>query len=299
MRHVAFTAVLVASGLAAGSASAAPFEPALLPDQVGVVGHLDVDALRRTQIFAAAGGQAAIDAALDHAPSKLQPVVRALSRAIRGISFWHDAEDGAVYLDAGDARSLGQLIAQLPTKPAAAIDGFPAYTLEHGDKDGFCAVYGHTLVLAHSHDSLERSIHVLAGKAPNLAGSRKLPAASRQGVFVFVTIGDNALGAIQKSAQAKVLQLGLRSVMLDVSESGGQVVATARAEMRSADALQKARSIIEGIRTMASLSDDPDASKLVNAVTVTTSGLGLDVSAALPVAEVARLIQSHHGKARH
>jgi hypothetical protein len=42
-------------------------------------------------------------------------------------------------------------------------------------------------------------------------------------VFVFVTIGDDLLGAIQKAAQSKMLQLALRSLVIDVGEHAGVV----------------------------------------------------------------------------
>jgi hypothetical protein len=294
MRHVPLAAfiALATLGFWGGYAFAAPFEPATVPDQVQVVGHLDVDALRKTQIFVAVGGQAAIDAALDEAPAELRPLAHALARAVRGVSFWRDTDHGAVYVETKDGRSLAQLLLKLPAKPAHAIGGTSAYTMGDGDKRAFFAAFGETLVLADSAESLERSIHVLGGKIPSLAGSTKLPSASRQGVFVFVTIGDDLLGAIQKSAHSKVLQLAIRSLVVDVGEAAGMVTANARAEMGSADALAKAKSIVDGLRALASLSDDAAARALLDAVTVTTNGLALEVVAKLPVAELAKTIHA-------
>lgn len=296
MRHVTFSALLVVATLGAGGrlALATPFEPGMMPDQVQAVGHLDVDALRRTQLFAAAGGQAAIDAALDEAPPRVRPVARALVATLRGVSFWHTADHGAVYLETRDAKSLGQLIAKLPATPAQPIDGFPTYTITEHDKPHFAGIYGDTLVVSDSEDGLQQSIHVLAGHAPSLAGSKALPASARQGVFVFVALGDHLLNSIQKTAHSKMLQLALRSVVVDVGESAGQLTATAHAEMRSADAVQKATSILEGLRAMASLSDDPMAHTLVDGVTVTSNGNAVEVVARLPVSEVAQVIHDHH-----
>ena len=295
MRHVTFSMLFAVAALAAGTraALATPFEPAKIPDQVQAVAHLDVDALRRTQLFTAAGGQAALDAALDQAPPKVRPVAHALAATLRGVSFWHTADHGAVYLETRDATSLGQLIAKLPATPAQPIDGFPTYTLT-GHGTHYAGIYGDTLVVSDSEDGLQQSIRVLAGHAPNLAGSRALPLSTRQGVFVFVTLGDHLLGAIQKTAHSKMLQLGLRSVVLDVGEAAGQLTATAHAEMRSADAVQKATSMLEGLRAMASLSDDPMAQTLIDGVTVTGSGNAVEVVAKLPVTLVAKVIQNHH-----
>jgi hypothetical protein len=296
MRHVTFSALLVVATLGAGGrlALATPFEPGKMPDQVQAVGHLDVDALRRTQLFTAAGGQAAIDAALDEAPPKVRPVARALIATLRGVSFWHTADHGAVYLQTRDAKSLGQLIAKLPATPGQPIDGFPTYTINDHDTTHFAGLYSDTLVVADSEDGLQQSLHVLSGRAPNLAGSKALPLSSRQGVFVFVALGDHLLNSIQKTAHSKMLQLALRSVVVDVGESAGQLTATAHAEMRSADAVQKATSILEGLRAMASLSDDPMAHTLVDGVTVTSNGNAVEVVARLPVSAVATVINHHH-----
>jgi hypothetical protein len=295
MRHVPFTALLVVATLGVGGelAFATPFEPKMIPEQVQAVGHLDVDALRRTQLFAAAGGQAAIDAALEQAPPQVRPVARALAATLRGVSFWHSAEHGAVYLQTRDAKSLGQLIAKLPATPGQPIDGFPTYTITEHDKPHFAGIYGDTLVVTDSEDSLQQAIHVLGGRAASLAGSKALPMSSRQGVFVFVALGDHLLGAIQKTAHSKMLQLGLRSVVIDVSEAAGQVTATAHAEMRSADAVQKATSMLEGLRAMASLSDDPRAQALIDGVTVTGTGNAVEVVAKLPVSALATAIHNH------
>jgi hypothetical protein len=198
-----------------------------------------------------------------------------------------------VYLQTRDAKSLGQLIAKLPATPGQPIDGFPTYTITEHDKPHFAGIYGDTLVVTDSEDSLQQAIHVLGGRAASLAGSKALPMSSRQGVFVFVALGDHLLGAIQKTAHSKMLQLGLRSVVIDVSEAAGQVTATAHAEMRSADAVQKATSMLEGLRAMASLSDDPRAQALIDGVTVTGTGNAVEVVAKLPVSALATAIHNH------
>src|ERR1043166_3358909 len=60
MRHVTLSVLFaVATTTVGGAAYATPFEPATIPDQVQAVGHLDVDALRKTQIFNAVGGSVA------------------------------------------------------------------------------------------------------------------------------------------------------------------------------------------------------------------------------------------------
>jgi hypothetical protein len=149
MRQVTLTVfIALVTGFGGGRAIAAPFEPATVPDGVQAVGHLDVDLLRKTQIFGAVGGQTAIDTALDHAPPELRPLAHSLVRSVRGVSFWRGSDHGALYLETRDGRALAQVVAKLPTTPAPAIDGYPAYTMAHGSKTGHLAVFGDTLVLA-------------------------------------------------------------------------------------------------------------------------------------------------------
>ena len=282
------------AGLGAGRAFGTPFEASTIPDDVEVVGHLDVDALRQTQLFTALGGQAAIDRAIAQAPADLVPLARVLAGSIRGVSFWGADDHGAVQVQTRDAGALAAILAKAPVKRLGTVDGTTTYTsAEKGDDHGFLAVVGDTLILADSAESLAHSIHVLTGHATTLAGSRKLPAQMRSGVFVFVTIGDDALASIKRSAQAKVLQLAIKSIVMDVGESAGILTATGRAEMGNAEALQKARSILDGLRAMASLSDDVTARALLDDVTITASGLALDVVVKVPVAKLAKTIELH------
>lgn len=292
MRHSLLLVFTAIAGFGT-RAHATPFEPATVPEAVEVIGHLDVDALRKTQVFATLGGQKAIDAALDDAPAELRPLARALAGSVRGVSFWRDTEHGAIYLQTRDDRSLAQLIAKVPGKRGATIEGAVTYSAGGAGGDhGFLAAFRDTLVLADTADSLERSLHVLAGHAANLAGSSKLPVASRTGVFVFVTVGSDALNAIQKSARSRVLQLAIKSLAIDVGEAAGMVIANARAEMGSAEALQKARSIVDGLRTLASLSDEPTARTLIDGVTISARGTALEIVAKLPIGELAKVIEA-------
>src|SRR3954469_21963245 len=116
MRHVMPALVFALAGFVGASrgAYATPFEPGTIPDQIEAVGHLDADALRKTQLFNALGGQAALDDHLDHAPPAARPIVRTSARSLRVVSFWKDGERGAVYLETRDGPGLTLAIARLP-----------------------------------------------------------------------------------------------------------------------------------------------------------------------------------------
>jgi hypothetical protein len=308
MRHLCLALVLTA--LPVGAAQATPFEPASIPQQVEAAGHVDVDALRTTQLFAAFGGQAAIDKSIGELPPELRPLAAPLAKAVRGISFWHADDRGALYLETRDPRALAALLAKAPVKPGVPVDGIATFTADpparggggrhhgrHHDHDhGFLGAYGDTLVIADSHEALAQSLRVLAGKAPNLVGSRALASAARNGVFVFVTIGDGLLGDLSKTSSSKLMQLGAKSIVIDASEAAGVVTANARLELASADALAKAKTILDGMRALASMSDEPGVKRLIDGVAVSTNGTSLAVVARWPVADLKALIEHAHGK---
>jgi len=314
MHHVSI-AIALATLSIGGLAQATPFEPATIPQQAEAAGHLDADALRATQLFAALGGQTAFDAPIAKLPDELRPLAAPLLRSLRGISFWRASDHGALYVETRDGHALTALLAKAPVKPGTPVDGIATYTVDeaaiphnvHHHHDhaamqhdhGFLGAYGDTLVLADSYDSLAQSLRVLAGRAPNLAGSRSVTTRVRSGVFVFVTIGDNLLGQVSKSSHSKLMQLGAKSIVLDVGETAGVVTANAHAELTTADALAKAKSIVEGMRAMASLSDEPGAKKILDGVSVSTNGLALEITGHWAVADVKALIEhahEHHDK---
>jgi len=315
MHHVSI-AIALATLSIGGLAQATPFEPATIPQQAEAAGHLDADALRTTQLFAAMGGQSAFDSSIDELPDDLRPLAAPLLRTLRGVSFWRASDHGALYVETRDGRTVAALLTKAPIKAGAPVDGIATYTADensmphnshhhhdapvHHDHDhGFIGAYGDTLVLADSYDALAQSLRVLAGRAPNLAGSRAMTTRARSGVFVFVTVGDNMLGAVSKTSHSKLMQLGAKSIVIDVGENAGIVSANVHADLSTADALAKAKSIVEGMRAMASLSDEPGVKKLLDGVNISASGLALEITGRWAVADVKDLIahaHEHHHK---
>jgi hypothetical protein len=210
------------------------------------------------------------------------------------VSFWYDDDHGALQVATNDARALGQLLAKAPVKQARTVDGHAVFAVDKGGKGHSMqlAAVGDTLVLSDTAECIDRAVRVLDGKVKSVAGSTRLPSLGRQGVFFFVALGDDLLGKIQRSAKSKLMQLSAKSLVVDVSEGGGQVIAVARAEMKTADALQKAKSIADGLRALGSLSDEPRVAALLAGVTVSTSGLFLEVTAKAAVADLAKLVQT-------
>jgi hypothetical protein len=87
----------------------------------------------------------------------------------------------------------------------------------------------------------------------------------------------------QRAALIETEQAGPRG--LSLNHDGDIIHAPAKAPRN------KAKSILDGLHTLASLSDDLTARALLDRVTVTANGLALEVVAKLPVAELAKTIQ--------
>lgn len=296
MRQLSLAAAAVSIALAGGVAAAAPFEARLIPEQAQGVAHLDVEALRRTQLFAAVGGQGAIDKVLKEAPADVRPLADAFIRSVRGVSFWIDGDDSAVLLRVGDSRAVAQLLAKPPAKISVKVTRSPGgYTIyaagDKGDDPAQIAISGDTIVISKDVASVDRSLRVIEGKARGLAASSKLANGRRNGVFFLATLDDALLDHIQKKAQSKLLQLAIRSVDLDIGESAGVLTASARALMGTAEALQHAKGLLEGLRAVGALSGEPELKQLIDRVTMSTNGLTLEITAKLPVAQLAKMIE--------
>jgi hypothetical protein len=279
---------------------AAPFEPATIPDTALAVGHVDVDLARKTNMYAAMEASGALAPRFDGLPPNLKALAPAALDAVRGISFWRGPEHGALYIETGDARLVAQLIAQMTMilTPGRAVDGAPTWAFKgHRSMDGWLATVGPTVVLANSADSLEQSIRALDGHGANLAGARKLTASTRSGILMFVTIGNDLIDQIQGSTQSKIMQLPMKSMQLDMTETGTILLGNLHAEMANAEAAAKAKSILDGLVAFASLSDDDDVKALVSDVVVTTSGLDVDVVAKLSEARLVKMTGSRDRRA--
>jgi hypothetical protein len=275
-------------------APAGPLNLRRIPAEAEGVGHIDVEALRKTAIYRLAWNKAVSKNGMLDVDPKLRPLVEALVQSARGVSFWISKGDtGAFIVELSDGKTFDALLSKLPHR-TGRVAGQVTRALD-GDSDGkpdaTTAVVGNLLVVADDPKSLTRTLQVVSGKARSL---RKLPAGSTgRGVFFFAALGDKLLDRVRKQARSQALQVDMTAMTIEVSEVSAELRARVRAVMSSAEAAQKIRSVVDGLLALGSLMDDAGKLKpLLDRVTVAASGSSVELRVSIPSAKLFELAES-------
>ena len=276
-------------------AAAAPFDARRVPSAAQAVGHLDVEAFKRTTLYARVAAKVGPDALSTDIPAELRPLMMQLLGSARGVTFWMAKKDhGAIQVQTSAAAAVQTLLGGLPGTTITRgghrirklqVDGEPVFVGQAGD----------TVVFSDKIGSVQRSLQTIAGKAKGLAPSSVLARAASQGVFFFAALGGPLLDDIKKEASSRTLQIDMRSLVIDAREVGGQLTLELRAGMSSADGPQKAKSVVEGVRALMSLADDPDAAKLrplLDRLKVEARGTTLEVTFQMKTTELMKIVES-------
>lgn len=280
--------------LTAPPAVATPFDARRIPAVADAVGHIDVDALKTTQLYARFGSKLAPDEVSKDMPPQLRALVIALVKSARGVSFWmQDTDNGAIYVETSAPAEIQRLMAALPARGARTIAGKRVQVVVHDKKDVLLVMLGNTVVFTQRPEIMRRSIQAIGGTIKSVASSNKLPRATARGVFFFAALGGSVLDNIKKGASSTMMQVDMRSLLIDAAETRGKVAMHVRAEMTTVDAPQKAKSVLEGLRALASLADEAKQVRpLLDRLRVTTRGKTLEVALDMPASELVKVLES-------
>jgi hypothetical protein len=299
----ALLAALALSAIAPGPALAGRFDARRIPADADGVGHLDLDALRRTALHRhiAPGLQKHHFGDVDPA---LRPLLRTLVDTARGVSFWLTSRDtGAILIQVPDPRRIQAHLERLPHKGQLRVAGHLARKLEFSsasdppaDGPTLAALVGDLLILTDDEVSLARAIQAATAQTKTLAAAGKTPSVARErGLFFFAALRRGILDDVKDAAQSATLSVNMTSLTLQLSEVRTEVRCRARLVLGSEQEAQQLKSMAEGVVALMSISDDADAAQaraLARGLKVTTSGKTLDVSLLVPAADLARWIES-------
>jgi len=276
-------------------ADARPLDLRRIPAAAQGVGHLDVDALRKTALYRMVKAKVTSGPDKLDIDPKLRPLVDALMRSTHGVSFWVAGNDtGAVLVEVSGAAAISALLDKIPHK-TTRVAGHPVRTFREGGEDAMVALVGDVLIAADDARSLERSIKVVTGKAASLKRGALPAAPGGRGLFFFAALGDRLLDKVKKEASSTTLQVDMTTLTMDLAEVGGDVRARVIAVMTSAEAAQKVKSVVDGLLALTALADDEDVKKvrpLLQKIKVTAAGPRLEVSLAIPPAKLIELVES-------
>ena len=274
----------VAVALVAGQASAGTLNPANVPAKAQVVGHVDLDALRSSKLaltFAKEilDSKREIDSQLKSqgVPLSADDILGASS-----ITFWaegDDAEKGAMIISGVDAAKFKRAIKKVPVHKSLG-NGL------HKVDDTFVGFTGSRMVVADDKSSVKATLKVLDGGGKSLAQTKKAKRLTQSGgVLVLAAFEEAIAKKIKKEADSAIFKnVSLKRGTMTLKESGGNLVARAVLETTdTAGADQLHKLAAGGISFLSVASDSPELGKLLDAVTIKTSGTSVVFQASLPI----------------
>lgn len=287
--------VLACGGQSVGVANARPLDVSRLPSAAEGVGHIDVDALRVTQMFAEVRKLAG-EAKLSSVPEPLQPLATYLLSGTRGVSFWLGANDtGAVLIEVTDGKKVRAMLDKVPSVGTLTLAGTQVRRYDFGPrpgKNGLLAQVGNVFVLSDDERSMSRSLEALAGKKQ--PPRNKLFAGARDaGVFFFATLDDKRLDQVKQVASSAMLKADLTALSIRLGEVGAVVQARLSAHAKTAESAEQVKGVLEGLRALVGLTNDNKSIKsLLEKVKVTVVASRVDVAIDVPARDVIALIQA-------
>jgi hypothetical protein len=272
-------------------ARATPFDSSRVPASAEGVGHVDVDALRKTTLFKFASTK------FEAHHADMDPKIRAISKAMldsaQAVTFWMAEDTGAVIVKLSSTALVKPLLDQMPHK-TVNVGGKKVERYTAPDDHAKIALVGDLLVVSGDEPSITRTVQVLTGKGKALAKGRVV-APSANGVFFFASLGDKLLDKVKKAAESQTLKVDMTALTVDVAEVNAELRARVRAVMATAENAQKVKTVVEGLLALASLAHDAqEIHGLLKHVQVTVSNKTLEIGVAMPSADLIKMAESVH-----
>ena len=288
---LAASAVVLALVALPSRADATPFDASRVPAAAEGVGHLDVDALRKTTIYSLAAAKVVKDGKLDIDP-KLRPIATALMDSAQGVTFWMGNDTGAAIVKLSSTTLLKPLLDKMATPRSVTINGKKVERYSIKDDDTRLALVGDLLIVSGDDPSITRTLDVVTGKTRGIARG-KVPAPTANGVFFFASLGDKLLDKVKKAAESQTLKVDMTALTIDVGEVSSELRGRVRAVMATAENAQKVKSVVDGLLALASLAEEAKkVEAILKRVSVTVNGKSLEIAVSIPSADVMKLAES-------
>lgn len=299
----AATAALAAALALPASALATPIDTARIPAEADGVGHIDMDALRRTSLHRLLAPKLMKDVDWNDAGPDTRNLARTLIDTVQGVSFWITKSDaGAVLVQVPDARRIQALLDKLPRRGPVRVAGLNAYRYKlngksgHGGKgdDSLIAAVGNTFVLSDNEASLAKAINAASRRGRTLASTRTvIDGALERGVFFFTSLNAKMLDKVKDAAQSQTLRINMSGLTVNVGEVNAQVRVRVKLTMSTPQEAQQIKSMVEGVVALVSMSDDAaEVRPFARTLKVTATGKAVEMNAAMAAADLVKLIES-------
>ena len=291
----------LAAGLTVATASlhASPLDRAQVSADAKWLLHVDIDALRKTQlgtslmktVVAQAGEDLKEDANID-----LPALVKSTSSIMaygtdyksgkdgKGVLIWQGSKEieqiaSAFLVQQAEATKAGSGNVKLAREGAQPVYAF-------GDDMHIVVRPGGGLILGRSVDQIDLATKVLEGKAASLKDKPTFTEyATLPGGFFFMALAEGFNKDAEVPPQANVLKLA-DGGRLAVGEADGKLRVQLTLDAKNKDVTQQIQQVVQGLLAIATLSlgDEPDLQALIRDTKVNTDEKRVSLELAIPVA---------------
>lgn len=270
--------------------------------------HLDCDALRQTTI----GHQLLAELERPVVQKRFEAIQASFQldprKDLRGVTVYSatKGEPDAVVLAYADF-NVERLVAVVKTNQGYTVSAHRSHQIHSWlderkrTVDGeptriFSAVHtNQILILSHQEIRVGEALDVLDATQPSLVTSKKLPQLGG-GNGTFLSGAARALelpGDLPGAAVLKQVKL----IWLNVREAEGRTELKLALDLTSAETAKHLGDVARGLVALLALqSDNPDAVKISQAVTIEQVDTGVAVKLSLPAAELGQMIKARSGK---
>ncbi len=298
-----------------GVALAGPLKKAHVAAEARWVVHLDVEALLKSDLGKTLAS-AALDPYLSKASSELKTRLgvdfdwrRVRSLTLYGSDFSDpEQQKGVLLVDTGIdvAKQLESALARL-----SAAEGGDAKSLTRlgGESSALYSIHeelyisappGKPVVVSRTRPGVAQAGEVLAGTAPNLAGSKGFGEfCQADDGFFFLAAAQGFSDAAPVPPQARVLKMadGLR---LTLGELSGEVRARLALSTKNTDGARQVQQVVQGMLALATLGglEDPDLQMVLNGTKVSLNERVVTLNLSVPSGKISRRILEEEKKQR-
>ena len=302
-RAMSYSIILALCTLSvAAPAWAGSFEASRVPATAQVVVHIDLDAVRGSQLRALFDKE--VNEAMNEVASDLKkegiPLAVSDLSAATGITFWAEGdknERGALIVSGLDARRVANALAKVKGYQRTSSGG---HTL-HGfkDDDSVIGIHGGHVVAADDKDSVTTTLDVLAGRGKSLARSGKARRIGQSRGVLFAAVFEQKIAQkIKQEAQSAIFKdINFQNGIVVARETRSDLVLTAEIETSDVAGANQLHKLAAGaIAFLEVAADDPDVAKLLDGVKITSNGTRVTFTLTLPFKSLKTLVPALKSK---
>jgi hypothetical protein len=311
MRRFITSAALIVSSLATFPAHAAPLDVKQVPGSAQWVLHVDVDNVKQSQLWAWMEPRLKADANYARSMREIEAISgMRFPQDVRDVTLYGasaDEKDSVVLLSAkADQNRLRQMLALGQGFGAEAYGDREILTWNDKGKVMFGAFAGpEEIVLGQNKELIQQALDLGAGKGQSMQGPIASGGVGGAGAGVMATLSGSGLGELLRAKDPKSPLVGhLQSAWLELSEQAGEIGLRGRAQARDAQAAERIRQTLEGVKAfvgLAGAAENADekaklAAAAMERAKVASKDAAVDLDWKLPLEQVKAFLQAANPK---